>query len=345
MEIQRSVYSFGSQCDKQYGKLVLMKDGSIYGYSHPNERNWSLDGDQLLFHGHNGRVTSRFRYCAAHGAWFGNVEGKKWPLYLVPVIRLGPQQPQYQSKQTLPPVFVNSIPKSGTYFMEAALKDIGLRPTRIHVSGTDIIDDYRGIPDEEVHRKPCDVRLSCPIELVTALLQGEVILGHVEHASVIQSIKSQGVCVLSLVRNLRDVVLSLYRFKLNKVEPKDTEDCLWRDLSSEKSLEGFIFYEHDKGLRHIRSIAKFMLQDRDGILLRYEDLCRGVIPQDASAKINRLSPHLAAHLPRALKNTYEKKTPTMLGKRTSWQDAWTSFLESYFQSTGLAELNAHLGYE
>lgn len=345
MEIQRAVYSFGCQCDKQYGKLVLMRDGSIYGYSHPNERSWSLHGDQLLFHGQDRLVTSRFRYCAEHGAWFGNVEGKKWPLYLIPIIRLGPLPAQDHSNNTLPAVFVNSIPKSGTYFMEAALKNIGLRPTRIHVSGADIVDDYRGIPDEDIHRKPGAVRLSCPIELVTALLDGEVVLGHVEHASVIQAVRRQGVCVLSLVRNLRDVLLSLYRFKLNKVEPKDTEDRLWRGLPSEKKLEGFIFYEHDKGLRHIHSIASFLLQDRDGILLRYEDLCRGVIPEDASAKLSSFSPELASKLPYALKSQYRKKTPTFLGKPTRWQDAWTSFLESCFQATGLAELNAHLGYE
>lgn len=345
MEVQRAVYSFGSPCDKQYGKLLLMKDGSIYGYSHPNERAWSLDGEELLLHGENGQITSRFRYCIEHGAWFGHVEKKKYPLYLIPVIRLDPLSPQDRSNHPLPPVFVNSIPKSGTYFMEAALKDLGFRPTRIHVSGADIVDDYRGLADEDVHRNPHAVRLSCPIELVTALLDGEVILGHVEHASVIGAVRSQGVIVLSLVRNLRDVVLSLYRFFLEKVEPMDPEDWRWRGLPSKKKLEGFISYVHDKDLKHVRSIARHLLQDREAILLRYEDLCRGVIPRDASDKIKCMAPHLATDLPRALKNTHGKRTPTLLGKRTRWQEAWTDTLENYFQTSGLAEFNSRLGYE
>lgn len=315
MQIQRTVYSFGSPCDKEYGKLVLMRDGTIYGYTHPNEHTWFLSGKQLIFRGQNGRITSRFKYCDQHKIFFGKVEGKKWPLYLIPIIHLGHRPPQDPKGEAFPSVFVNSIPKAGTYFMEAVLKDIGLSPTRIHVSGRDIIDDYRGLEDSLMHKNPQAVRLFCPIELITVLLDGEVMVGHVEHTPVIRRIREQGICVFQLVRNLRSVLLSLYRFKLHRVSPNDSEPP-WRSLPPEKSVKAFIMYYHDKDLNHIRAIAKSIIRDEDAILMHYEKLCHGVIPEDAYSKIQNISPALAARLPNALKRQLYTNTPTFMGRPT-----------------------------
>jgi uncharacterized protein len=41
-------------------RLRLMADGTIGGYSHPNERRWEGEGDTLVFRDDSGRVTTRF---------------------------------------------------------------------------------------------------------------------------------------------------------------------------------------------------------------------------------------------------------------------------------------------
>ncbi|MBV7701064.1 beta-L-arabinofuranosidase domain-containing protein, partial [Streptomyces sp. TRM70350] len=40
--------------------LRLRADGTIEGHSHPNERSWAQEGDTLVFHNGDGRVTTRF---------------------------------------------------------------------------------------------------------------------------------------------------------------------------------------------------------------------------------------------------------------------------------------------
>jgi hypothetical protein len=40
--------------------IRLMADGSIQGYSHPNEARWGLEGDTLVFFAQDGRASTRF---------------------------------------------------------------------------------------------------------------------------------------------------------------------------------------------------------------------------------------------------------------------------------------------
>jgi hypothetical protein len=240
---------------------------------------------------------------------------------------------------------VNTIPKSGTYFVEAALNAIGCLSQRLHLSGYDSVDDYRGLPDQEVHVAPELVRLVCPVNLVTALLKGEHVVGHIEHRSVIEEIRTQNVCVIYVTRNLRDVLASLLRFKLTKVAPKDPVDGFWRDLSRPKQVIAFLLYHHEKDLAHIRALAELMVSDQNAIFLRYEQICAGEIAPETAARLDMMASGISGCLSKAFKNQYGRVNPTYSGRLSQWRDIWDDAVERYFIASGLADLNRALAYE
>ncbi|WP_217245318.1 hypothetical protein [Burkholderia multivorans] len=258
MNLSRIVYSFGSPCNGQYGHLVLRDDGTIEGYTHPNEHSWAREADELRLHAVDGSVTSRFRSCGTSGVWIGHVENKKWPLHLIPVVRLAPPAPPTGADEPRTAFFVNSIPKSGTYYVEAALRSAGVASQRLHLSGRDTVHDNRDLTDAEIHVAPSNVLINCEVELVTAMLQGEQVVGHVEHQWIIDRMRAQGVCVLSVVRDLRNVITSLFRFKKAKVAPTDALDQFWRTLSGPGQVIGFLMQYAERDLAHIRTIAEMM---------------------------------------------------------------------------------------
>ncbi|KVZ88170.1 sulfotransferase domain-containing protein [Burkholderia ubonensis] len=344
MNLSRTVFSFGSPCNGQYGHLVLRDSGEIYGYSHPNEHRWSLADGELRLHSIDGNVTSRFRSDDESGAWLGCVDKKKWPLYLVPVVRLEANMPTPDSAPSFPSYFVNSIPKSGTYFVEAALQEMGVKSQRLHLSGRDTIHDYRGHAEEQIHVNPDAVYLQCPIELVTALLREEQVVGHVEHQSTVDRIREQNVTVLSVVRDLRNVLVSLFRFKTTKVAPNGTLDEYWRSLNGAEQIIGFLLYYADRDIAHIRTMAEMMAADRDSIMLQYEALSTGTLTADAATRLNERHPGSAERLCESLKNQCGRRNPTFSGKASDWRSVWNDDLERFFNATGLAALNHALGY-
>lgn len=348
MNLSRFIFSFGSPCNGQYGHLILMDGGKIYGYVHPNEYSWSLLGDELRMHTEDGRVTSRFLQCGREGMWFGRVEGRKWPLYLIPVlnIRSGLSEScEHNNRYSAGSIFVNSIPKSGTYYVGAALGELGFPAVGLHLLGRDVVDDYRGMTNEEMHFEPERVRLTFPVELVTALLDGEHVVGHVEHKDVIERIQAQGTTVISVIRDLRNVLNSLFRFKLERVAPKDSLDADWRSLTGKKRVLGFFKYFADKDLEHIRRMAEMLAGDAAGIVLRYEDVCAGEISSDVARRLDAHFEGISGELKQAFKNQYGQKNSTYSGHGRSQESIWSSEVEVLFNACGLASVNRALGYE
>lgn len=344
MNVSRTVFSFGSPCNGQYGHLVLRDDGAIYGYSHPNEHSWSRVDGELRLHSESGEVTSRFQPCGESNAWLGTVEGRKWPLFLLPIVKL--DDIAEDSDGIRPPsFFVNSIPKSGTYFVEAALQGLGIVSQRLHLSGRDVVDDYRGLPESQIHVAPEQTRLSCEVELVTALLRGEQVVGHVEHQHVIDAIRSQGVCVLSVVRNLRNVLASLMRFKLSKVAATNAIDTFWRELDDPQRTAAFLMFHAERDLAHIHAIADTMHRDSNGIVLRYEEICNGTISAGVAERLDAVRPGMAEEFKASAQKQYGQTTPTYSGNTSDWEQIWTPDLEHFFAASGLAEANRALGYE
>ena len=176
--IVRTVWRFGSPCDAFYGFLNLKPEGVIFAYDHPNEKSWSYDSGELCFHSVSGEITSKLHYHADAGVFLGKCEGKKQPLCLMPVI----STKEISGTSTLPALIVNTMPKSGTYFLEAALTRVGWFPTRIHMF-SHAQDDYRGLSDGDIHRRPEHSRINCPAEcFASSIASGLLAMGHIDDA-------------------------------------------------------------------------------------------------------------------------------------------------------------------
>lgn len=337
-----TIYALGSPTGSPWGELLFQPDGEIYGYDDDNACAWIMAGSELCLLDQDGDIASRFGY-VAEGIWRGRSENRAGLLYLLPLLKTDAHRDagEYRCSGFL----VNSIPKSGTYFLEAALKEAGISSLRLHLSGTHIIDDYRQLSDDEVHVNPAQCRVHFPVCLVTRLLEGRAVVGHIESPLMLDFIREQGVCIFNLRRNLRDVLVSLYRFKYKKVKPCDEVDAYWREMSEQTRFIAFLMsYAHDD-IAHIKAIALMMLEDQESIPVKYEEMCGDCFPEEVKAKLDRLKPGFAQQLAAALTAQYGKKNPTFSGIRSNWQDYWSEDVESYFTISGLKEINRELGYE
>lgn len=337
-----TIYAYGSPTGSAYGELVFQPDGEIYGYGDDNLCAWIMAGSELCLLDQEGDIASRFSYIA-EGIWQGRVENQGFPLYLLPLLKTDAHSDagEYRCSGFL----VNSIPKSGTYFLEAALKEAGIPSLRLHLSGTNIIDDYRQLPDDEVHVNPKQCRVNFPVDLVTRLLKGRAVVGHIESPLMLDFIREQDICIFNLRRNLRDVLVSLYRFKYKKVKPCDEVDGYWREMSEQTRFIAFLMTYSACDIAHIKEIALMMLSDDESIPVKYEEMCSDSFSEEVKAKLNRLKPGFAQQLCAALMAQYGKKNPTFSGTRSNWQDYWSEDAEKYFVISGLKEINSQLGYE
>ena len=335
-----TVYRFGSPCDQFYGYLVLLEGGYIYGYEHPNEKRWHYDSEGLAFISEGGTVTSRYHYEPTTNCFIGNVSGAKWPLCLIPVVRvdIGP------NFDSLPQLIINTIPKSGTYFLEAAFAHAGWLPTRLHL-GSHVIDDYRNLSNGEIHRSPEKNRINCPVDIFASTLpRGHLAVGHIENLEMISRIRKLGIPIINSIRNLRDVIVSLYHFKLSKVEPTDDPDRHWRKLNGSSAFDAFITLYSSRDMLFIANMTRAIISDSEAVIIRYEDLIQGRISQRLKEMFvdqsvcDRIGAGLLAKL--------NHDTPTLSKTvRSDWKSIWTPTAEDFFAKTGLLELNRKLGYE
>ena len=338
--VHSTVYRYGSPCDQFYGYLALREGGDIYGYDHLNEKRWHLDAKGFAFTSETGFVTSRFQYHPISNCFFGKASGTQWPLCLIPVVSLDTGL----NHDSRPPLIINSIPKSGTYFLEAAFAHAGWLPTRLHL-GSFQIDDYRNLQDDEIHRTPEKCRINCPVDIFSATLPpAHMAVGHICATDMISCIRKLGIPMINCVRNLRNVIASLYRFKLDKVAPTDASDLSWRRLAEGSIFDGFITVYSSRDLIFVADMARLIIEDTDSIILRYEELILG----QGYQKLGRMFADFSVleKIGDGLVAKLNQPNPTLSNKGTSdWKSVWTPLAEDFFTKSGLFELNRSLGYE
>lgn len=344
--LHQSIFAYGSPCGEFFGHLVLDRSGIVRGYAHANEHHFTIEGEELVFRAADNRPTSRFRIPADAGALLGHVENSRYPLHLVPVIQL---EPPAVPRPRAAGVFINSIPKSGTYFAEAAFSLAGFPALRLHLNGiTGEIIDWRDIADEDVHRLE-NRAIKLPPSLLAPLLGGGSIVGHVAHTPLIDCFEREGVLVVHLVRNLRDQMLSNYRALTEKRIAVGAFEsfCLQQPLAD--GLRMFYAYHHGRCSARpefdlTRRIVEMLSCLPQAIVLRYEDFSRGVIPADVAARLDDAIPGLASELRTAFLAAKARPTPTLSTAGSNWRAVWSDNLEAFFEATGLDELNRRLGY-
>lgn len=339
-----TVYAIGSPYDRFYGQLVFKADGGVAGYAHSNEASWQREGNELTFFNQDNHPTSSFSKEEGGLVFTGYSAGSLWPVCLIPILTLDDCAVR---NENFPPVMINSIPKSGTYFLESVFAQLGWNSTRLHLLTGGVIDDNRGIADEMMHVKPEAVRRFCSLECLCALLQpSDMMVGHIHATDEINLLRSHGCLDVSIIRNLRDVLVSFYRFKKTKAKPAKLSDELWRTMDGEiGQFLGFLSYFSDKDLESVGLIAKSMLDDPHATVLRYEDVIAGAISDEFAGTLNGIEDGLAVRFSETLKAKLYTPNSTYSGKISQWQHFWDARVEHYFADSGLLALNHRLGYE
>ncbi len=339
--IGSAVYVFGSPCDQFYGTMVFLPDGSIAGYSQPNEARWALDGDVLTFFNVLGEPTSRLRRDGGSGCWLGTPVNSKWPLALIPIMRH--QRPN--SNLSLPPVLINSIPKSGTYFAKSVFAELGWRPVRLHLSGSSVVDDFRDVDEKDMHVE-LNHKFNCPMGCVAAILKpGDLVTGHIGPLDEVEALRARNVMVLSMVRNLRNVLVSLCNFKLQKVRPTSLGDRLWREVADAERFTSFLAFYAEKDIEFIKYMATQFLRDPQARRVRFEDMLDGRVSTELAARLDAASPGLSMRFSSAVEKRVRTQNSTYSGHLANWRSVWNDAAERFFEESGLRDLNVALGYE
>lgn len=334
--VSRHVFAFGSPTDAIYGHMVLRTDGTIMGYRHANESSWRLSkkSGELEFLSEAGYRTSHLEARSA-SAWVGKAQDSRFPVMLVSALH-------HDATGSSPSIVVNSIPKAGTYFLEAALARAGFPSSGLHLGGRRSVDDYRGLSLSEMHRVPERHRLTLPVELAPCITPGRTTPAHVECLETVARMREYGLHVIHLKRDLRDVVISLYRFKLDRVAPTDELDHAWRSLDEPTRLCAFLFHYARSDFADIRNMAKLVASEP---ALAYEDLMAARIPAGMTSVFDAISPGLSNRLAVELSNVRNQPTSTLSSTHSNWRLHWTDQVQNIFVALGLDEANKLLGYD
>ena len=339
VDITNSVFAFGSSCGPSYGMMVLRDGGAVAGYHHPNEARWHLDGNTLVFLTRAGQITSKLDRVQGANVFIGSAVGSNWPLYVLPVI-----SHITRHNCSLPSIFINSLPKSGTYFLEAVLSALGWRPTRLHLADGGAVDDYRNLSDDEMHVAPEAVRIPCPTRCLGALLgHGEIVVGHLSNQNEIHDLIGEGLLEIRVIRDLRDILFSLFRFKLKKVIPLPEQNETWRNEDNPRQITEFFQFFLDKDIKNIIEQAKYFSESNSFMTVRFEDLIKFESSDlESFLEFRGISKEKYSSV---LKKTMFTDTSTWSGRISSWEDIWHDDLENLFVNSGLYDLNIKLGYK
>lgn len=286
------LFYFGEYTTHCYGTLACTPSGEVLaGFGNEREAFWRLNNDCLEFLYCDGSsVTSRLELVLAdpmvfHGASIG-VSNR---LYLREAIALEWGQDSRSLVTSWPTVIINTAPKSGTYWLQRTCIELGFLPTDLHLGNADV-DDHRGlVRDASIHRAPWLRRIPLSTAVLSAQLPpGSVSVAHINDPGVLEVIAGRGCFLLLVVRDLRAIVWSLYRFKLAAVDPLDEQDRDWRTQAGALDrFMGFLAYHLDRDLAYVANCFRAFARQRDVPVFRYEDLLQGRFSATSEAYLQR----------------------------------------------------------
>lgn len=294
--LTRTVFLFGAVGHGPYGFMTFAEDGRVTTYDNANESHYRYEGGVLSFLDGQGKVTSSVAPLADQPLVFrpyglGNH-------YLEPALSLAPAAAP--ARPGLPPVLVNTLPKSGTYMVAQALKDAGYEQVDLHLSAA-FLHDNRGVPPEDIHWSPNDRARPVSASAAAALLRpGEFMVGHIDSPGELQRIQQLGVELLNVVRCPYRQILSMMKFRLQKVKPSE-KDLVWHSLEGSARVKAFVI---SHPVDYWLSFSRMLTQEFSA--LRYEDLRTG------QATAGGASEDLTALLSAGLKTAIGKRTSTLM---------------------------------
>jgi hypothetical protein len=333
----RTVYRFGSLTKGHHGYLVLRPDHRVGYYRNPNEAEFRLDETRLKFLHVKGATTGSLIFHPDANCFLP--DGGKG-LYLLPVIELEADDGAPAPARRL---LINTVPKSGTYFLEAAAGRLAFRPTRLHL-GARLCDDFRGVPDAEMHIAPERYRVEVPAGAIAQIMVGgEIAVGHIPDHNELDAIADAGVTLLHCVRDLRNVLVSLFRFKRRVVRPTSSADTVWRALPEPQSFLAFLAFAANRDIANIEKIATAIAK-RPEPRVHFEDMIDHQRMPVLRAALGKMGDSFADAFASSIDQVRGSPTSTLSGSLTEYKQIWSDDAQAFFVSSGLARINRLLGY-
>jgi hypothetical protein len=232
------------------------------------------------------------------------------------------------------PIFVTTIPKSGTWLIGNILKVLGLQNVINGVGGSDGFPCYPVAGDNE--------RLSLPYEVYSSLIQpGQFILSHIGDPEIIAWSHRNDDILLSL-RNPRAATISYLRY-VNPVEGK----IPGQKFFTPAQLVHFIKSSPEMRVLHVVLITASIIQNFSKIhTVRFEELTskdrNDMKPSvESIAKVTGLPDE---EIYQAIAKSLGANSLTYSGSLSQLDGIWTQEVEDAFVACGLDVLSEKLGY-
>lgn len=320
--LTRTIYLFGSTTNGPYGLMTFSPRGWVTTRRNPAEMRWRMDEEgRLTFLSYALRQTS----VLSPGPDGGYNPLKGHSHYLHPVFSL--DQPPYGGVSR--PVFVNTLPKSGTYLVARALEYIGFTNTGLHVAD-DFLHDNRGIPEAEIHWEPQTREVAVPARAVARIMRrGEFAVGHLEMPDQMSQVSRAGVRLVNIIREPRAMLLSMFHFKNMKVKPTP-EARLWQSMDGLDAFKAFLAASPVRGwMGQLEAIAE------NFSYLRFEDVIAGKVSARAAGL------YLSRRLPAAIQAVRGTSTSTLVERDRSEKADFTQdpAVRTYLEEIGAMDLS------
>ena len=235
-----------------------------------------------------------------------------------------------------PQLFVNTLPKSGTYFIGGILSALGYQDIEIQSHPNDFFDYREKSNDDKLFfRRNYKVALPYTAQ-VGLVLPGQYLLSHIDEPTFRSSI-GQNRALLS-IRDLRYSFISAFRFNYFR------NNQVHADILTSANLCDAIKSPLGK---FIINIAKGMVALKDDFpVIRFEDLISRDI-KTVEPALRVISDATASSMEavfEAQKKVLDTETHTYSGQHSRMGDFWTPEVEELFVSAGGDVINEELGY-
>ena len=144
------------------------------------------------------------------------IRDKEFPIYLT---QHGPALWPVADPSIGPPAIVLSVPKSGTYFIEALYKRMGYSAVHVHAMDGNCVDlRFEGA---DPHNRKATSNKPVPITILSRLvLPGQIIVSHCSHNASIEAALG-GFKKIYLYRDLREIFVSKTREESSEAIPRE----------------------------------------------------------------------------------------------------------------------------
>lgn len=242
-----------------------------------------------------------------------------------------------------PPLFLVTLPKSGTYFLGKIIEELGYANIYIH-TGECGFGDYKGHDLQDQMDNYLNFTVFLPYVLQTQLLEsGQYLLGHLPFSCHQVLIKKH--CILT-IRDLRYMFVSALRFLQKRAV---YQDRTWfsQELPKESQLYEFFMESspRDNFVMYAKDMVNWCSWKKESIV-RYETIIDDS-HQDFLSSIKIIARETGCSVSdciAARQRALGQETHSYSGKPSTLEGIWSDRVEEKFKELGLDEINAALGY-